>query len=344
MDEGDEEALRTEVPKFGYVKASSVSDAISLLTTSGGKDRIISGGSDLLSRMKNRIETQRPRRVIDISYLGLNYIKYTEADGLRIGATTNISDLQNDPTINQKYAALSEAAASVATPQIRNTGTMAGDILQEVWCWYFRLNYACWRNGGTTCYGVIGDNRTYHSIFGGRLCYAIHAGDTTQALFALDAEVKIAGPGGERTLSMDQLMPGINTVDGIVKENMLAYNEILTEVHVPAPSPGTRGAYYKIRDRGTWDFALASTAAVAVFSGNTVTKARLVLGGVDVVPHRATDAEHFIVGKELSEDNIAQAAETALKGATPLTFGTGNAFRVDLAKGAVKKALRMLSA
>lgn len=336
--------MRTEVPKFGYVKAKSVSDAVSLLTDSAGQDRIISGGSDLLSRIKNRIETQRPRRVIDISDLGLNYIKYVDTDGLRIGATTNISDVQNDPTINQKYTVLAQAAASVATPQIRNTGTIAGDILQEVWCWYFRLNYACWRNGGTTCYGAIGDNRTYHSIFSGRLCYAVHAGDTSSALFALDADVKVAGAGGERNLSMDQLMPGINTVDGIVKENMLAFNEILTEIHVPPPSQETRGAYYKVRDRGTWDFALASTATVASFEGNAIAKARLVLGGVDVIPHRAKSAEQFLAGKQLTEDNIAQAAETALEGASPLTFGTGNAFRVDLARGSVKKALRMLSA
>lgn len=336
--------MRTEVRKFGYIAAKSAPDAVSLLTKFGGKARIISGGSDILSRIKNRIATQLPDTVIDISNLGLNYINYSDADGLRIGGTTNISQVASDPTINQKYTVLAQAAANVATPQIRNTGTIAGDMLQEVWCWYFRYNYPCWRNGGTTCYGAIGDNRFYHSIFGGRLCYAIHGGDTPVALFALNAEVKIVGTtSGEQTISMDQLMPGINTTDGVVKENALHFNEVLTEIHVPTVSPTSKSAFYKIRDRGSWDFGLATAAVVLEFDGSTIADASVVLGSVDVRPHRATSAEQFLVNKQLTEDVITQAANKALEGATPLTFGVGNAYRVNLAKGAVKKALRMLS-
>ncbi len=128
--------------------------------------------------------------------------------------------------------------------------------------------------------------------------------------------------------------------DGIVKENTVGYNEILTEVHVPTPATNTKSVYYKVRDRGTWDFALASAAITATFSGSTISKARVVLGGVDVKPHRVPAVESYLAGKQITEDVISSAADTALSGATPLTFGTGNAFRVDLAKGAVKKALR----
>jgi xanthine dehydrogenase YagS FAD-binding subunit len=335
--------MRTEVVPFGYVQTRTIEESVSLLTKYGGRARIMSGGSDLLSQIKNRIVTHIPEYVIDISALGLNYIKYSDTDGLRIGGTTNISDVQQDSTINQKFTVLAEAAFSVATPQIRNAGTIAGDILQEVWCWYVRYNYPCWRNGGDVCFGALGDNRYYHSIFGGRLCYAQHASDMAPALFALDADVTLAGPNGQRTLKMDELIPGINIVDGRVKENVVGYNEILTEVHVPAPSPGTKSTYYKVRVRHVWDFALASAAIKAKLEGNTITEPSIVLGSVDVKPHRATSAEQFLAGKQLTGDNITQAADRALEGATPLTTGTGNAFRVELAKAAVKQALRQLS-
>jgi xanthine dehydrogenase YagS FAD-binding subunit len=343
VDEGGGQALRTEVRKFGYVKATSLDQAVSFLTKFGGPGRIVNGGTDVLSQIKNNIAALIPNYVVDISGLDLNYIR-SDASGLRIGGTTHISDVQLNPIINQNYAVLAQAALNVATPQIRNAGTVAGDLLQEVWCWYLRYNYTCWRSGGDMCYGAIGDNRVYHSIFGGRLCYAVHAGDLAEALFALDADVTVFGPGGQRTMDMDELIPGINTVDGRVKENVLHYNEILTEVHIPTPSPGTRSAYYKIRPRKTWDFALASAAVKAKLDGGTVAEPRIVLGGVDVKPHRATSAEQFLAGQQLNESSIAQAAEKALDGATPLTFGTGNAYKVELAKGAVKKALRLLLA
>ncbi len=332
--------MRTEVQKFGYYQATSVSDAISHLTSAGGSAKIISGGSDIISRIKNNISTQIPYYVVDISNLGLNYITFTQSDGLRIGGATNISTLENDANTNQYFAVLAQAAGSIATPQIRNVGTVAGDLLQEVWCWYLRYDYDCWRNGGSICYGAIGDNRFYHSVFGGRLCYAVHAGDIAPALYALNAEATVQGPSGSRTVSMDDLIPGITVQDGIVKENTVGYNEVLTEVHVPTPAANTQSVYYKVRDRGTWDFALASAAITATFNGSTVSSARVVLGGVDVKPHRAPSAESYLAGKQLTEDVISDAANMALSGATPLTYGTGNAFRVDLAKGAVKKALR----
>ena len=335
----------SEVPKFGYIEASSVENAVSLLTKYQDQARIIGGATDVLTQMKNGVQGLTPQYLIDISGLNLDYVKYSSSDGLRIGATTPISTVSKDSSVASNFAALAQAAGNVASPQIQNQATIAGDVLQEVWCWYLRNNYpGCWRNGGNLCYAAEGgDNRYYHSIFGGNLCYAVHAGDIAPALFALGAEATIAGPSGQRTVSMDELMPGVSVVDGRVKENSLAYNEILTEFHIPMPASGTKSAFHKVRDRGTFDFALASAAVRATFSGSTISSISLVLGAVANKPLRATSAEQYLNGKTLSESVISSAADTALSSATPLTEGAGNSFRIYLAKGAVKYALRGIS-
>jgi xanthine dehydrogenase YagS FAD-binding subunit len=335
--------MRTEVPKFGLVQAKSVSDAVNLLTQYGaGNARVISGGTDILSRMKNGIAAHTPNYLIDISGLGLNYIRQ-DSGGVHIGSATVNSDVVNSSVVNSVAPMLSAAAASIATLQLRNNGTIGGDVLQEVWCPYLRNNYDCWRNGGNVCYGAIGDNRYYHSIFGGRLCYAVHAGDIAPAMFALNAQATVQGPYGTRTVSMDQLMPGISVVGGRVQENTVDYNEILTEFFIPNQPSGTKTGWYKVRDRGTWDFALASAAVRVSMSGSTMSSASVVLGGVDVVPRRARAAESYLNGKSPGEDVFAGAASAAVQDATPLTYGVGNSFRVDLAKGAVVNALRALA-
>jgi xanthine dehydrogenase YagS FAD-binding subunit len=332
--------MRTEVSKFALVQATSVSDAISKLNKYGVDNSVVvSGATDVISRNKNRITTMMPQYLIDISGLGLSYVN-PSGGGFHIGATTPISMLSNNGSIP---SVLSQAAASVATSQIQNMGTVAGDVLQEVWCPYVRNDFACWRNGGNVCYGAIGDNRYYHSIFGGRLCYANHAGDIGPALTALGATATIQGSLGSRTVSMEDLIPGISVISGRVKENTVAYNEILTEFQIPAQASGSVSAFYKVRDRGTWDFALASAAVVLNMSGSTISSARVVLGGVDVKPHRATAAESYLSGKSLTEDVIQTAAQNAVSDATPLTMGTGNKYRVTIANGAVRKALRSLS-
>ena len=335
--------MRTEVSKFGLIQASSVSDAISLLSQYGpDQAKIISGGSDIISRNKNRIATSLPKYLIDISGLGLNYLNFSQKSGFTIGGTAVINDVATDPNVNAYAQVLAQAATSVATLQIRNVGTIGGDLLQEVWCPYYRNNYDCWRNGGNVCYGAIGDNRYYHSIFGGRLCYAVHAGDIAPALLALGATATIQGPGGSRTVTIDELIPGITVINGVVKENTVAYNEILTQVNIPTPASGSLSTYYKVRERGTWDFALASAAVVLGMSGGNISSASVVLGGVDVKPHRATEAESYLIGKSLNETTYTGAGQAAVSGNTPLTYGTGNAYRVQLAIGAVKKALRSL--
>jgi len=334
--------MRSEVKNIGLLQPATIVEAVSLLNRYGNDAKIIAGGTDILYLIKNGVKHHIPKLFIDISNLGLSYIRFSNNE-LRIGATTNLSEVAENDVIKSRFTALAQAANRAASPQLRNMATIAGDMLQEVWCWYLRYNYDCWRNGGTICYGAIGDNRFYHSIFGGRLCYAVHPGDVSTALFAFNARVVVVGPGGERTYTMDEFMPGIVLVDGRIKENILRRNELVKEVIISPPPPNTRSAFYKIAERGSIDFALASAATAAQIDGSTVTNISIVLGGVDVKPRRAKVAEDFLKGKNLTEANIKRASELALQEAQPLTFGTGNAFRVELAKGAVVKALRMLA-
>jgi xanthine dehydrogenase YagS FAD-binding subunit len=334
--------MRNELRKFGYFKPTTVSEAVSTLDKYGGKARVIAGGTDMLGQIKDGLTAFTPQYVVDIGGLGLSGITFSQSDGLRIGAATHVADVLADPNVAANYGALHQAVTGHPV-QIANQATVGGNINQEVWCWYLRNNYDCWRNGGNVCYGAYGDNRYYHSIFGGNLCYAVHHGDIAPALFALGADVTIAGPGGSRTVPIEQFMPGTSIVDGRVKENILHYNEIVTQIHVPTPAAGSRSAFFKAADRTAIDFALASCAVSATFSGSTVSNAKVVLGAVAGKPLRASSAESYLSGKQLTEDVIAQAATNALSGATPLSYGTGNQFRVYIAEGVVKKALRSLS-
>jgi len=347
--------MRYELNKFGYLTPTSVAEAVSMLTKYGDQARVIAGGTDLLYRMKDGVKYHIPQYVVDITNLGLSGVTYDGTNGLKIGATTPLSTVRDDKNVGQYYTAIQQALTGHPS-QIVNQATAAGNISQEVWCWYLRNNYDCWRNGGTVCYAANGDNRYYHSIFGGNLCYAVHASDLSTALFATNASVTIAGPGGNRTATMDQFIPGVSIVDGRVKENTLQYNEIVTSINVPPPAAGTKSAFFRVVDRDAIDFPFASVAVAATFSGSNVATVNLVLGHVATHPLRATSAQSYLVGKSLTEDVIAGAADQALAGATPLThsavgaYGTqdghstpGNAFRVYIAKGAVINALRLLN-
>ncbi|HMK84252.1 MAG TPA: xanthine dehydrogenase family protein subunit M [Candidatus Bathyarchaeia archaeon] len=328
---------------FSYFEPKSVQDAVDILNRHSGEATVMAGGTDLLSRFKNDIRTELRGYVVDISGLELDYIEPRPDGGLRIGATTSLSAVAESQLVRDRAPLLAMAAGDVASPPLRNMGTVGGDLLQQVWCWYLRNDYDCWRNAGNICYGAIGDNRFYHSIFGGRLCYAVHASDLGPALLALDGTVKIVGPMGENILTIDKLLPGISIVDGHVKENAIHFNEILTEVQVPPLRPDGRQSWFKDRARKSWDFALASAAIYAVFQGGDVTDSRIVLGGVDVKPRRSAAAEQALNGNSLSDSTIDRVSEASIEGAAPLTIGTGNEFRVEILKGVVRKALRTLS-
>ena len=234
------------------------------------------------------------------------------------------------PTLLKKrYPMLVEAINFISSPELRNASTLGGDLLQEVWCQYLRGGYSCWRNGGYLCYGAIGDNSYYHSAMGGRLCYAVYPGDAATALIPFDARVKLATPSGVKELSIEQLVPGDMMVDGRIQSHVVRYNEILTEVVIPAPKPGLKASFEKLRPRGVWDFAMASAAISLQMQGQTIDDARVVFGGISGKPYRETAVENFLKGKTLNADLGSQAANIALANAAPLKY---NATKIDMAK------------
>jgi xanthine dehydrogenase YagS FAD-binding subunit len=229
----------------------------------------------------------------------------------------------------------------ISSPELRNASTLGGDLLQEVWCQYLRGGYSCWRNGGYICYGAIGDNSYYHSAMGGRLCYAVYPGDAATALIPFNARVKLATPAGIKELSLEQLVPGDMMVDGKLQSHVVRFNEVLTEVTIPAPKAGFKASFEKLRPRGVWDFSMASLALGLQLNGKQVQDARVVFGGIAGKPWREKAVEDFLKGKTVSTDVINQAMAQALQNAAPLKY---NATKIDMAKGLLASGLERLTA
>jgi xanthine dehydrogenase YagS FAD-binding subunit len=323
---------------FENVDAKSVKQAVSLLQKFQHEKKsaiVVGGGSEILQLMKDRVVT--PDYVVNLKTIpGLNFIK-EERGGLRIGALVTLAELEEHALVKQKWLFLSEAAGEAASPQIRNAGTVAGNICQRPFCWYFRSsNFNCLRKGGQVCYTVTGDGR-FHAILGGGPSYIVHPSDLAPALVALDAQIKIAGPAGERNLPLEKffVLPQVD----VKRENILKPGEIVTEIYLPQPKTGTKGFYHKVRERQAWDHAIVSVATVVQNSGGNVGDARVVLGGVAPIPWRAPKAETFLRGKKLDDANAQKAAEIALEGARPLK---DNVYKINLSRALIQRALLTL--
>jgi len=327
--------------KISIYRPTSIDEAIQILSRHGKEAGVYAGGTDLLIRLKSRLQ-QAPSYLVDIKKIdNLRYIKEDAQGGVQIGAATKIAEIANSDLLKRKYPMLVEAVNMISSPELRNASTLGGDLLQEVWCQYLRGGYSCWRNGGYLCYGAIGDNSYYHSAMGGRLCYAVYPGDAATALIPFDARVKLATPAGVKELSIEQLVPGDMMVDGRIQSHVVRYNEILTEVVIPPPKPGVRASFEKLRPRGVWDFAMASLAMSLQLRDQTIDDARVVFGGIAGKPLRETAVEDFLKGKTLSSDLSDQALAVALANAAPLKY---NATKIDMAKGLLASALAKLSA
>ena len=327
--------------KISIYCPTSIEEAIQILSRHGKEAGVYAGGTDLLIRLKSRLQ-QAPSYLVDIKKIdNLRYIKEDAQGGVQIGAATKIAEIANSDLLKRKYPMLVEAVNMISSPELRNASTLGGDLLQEVWCQYLRGGYSCWRNGGYICYGAIGDNSYYHSAMGGRLCYAVYPGDAATALIPFDARVKLATPAGVKELSVEQLVPGDMMVDGRIQSHVVRYNEILTEVVIPPPKPGVRASFEKLRPRGVWDFAMASLAMSLQLRDQTIDDARVVFGGIAGKPLRETAVEDFLKGKTLSSDLSDQALAVALANAAPLKY---NATKIDMAKGLLASALAKLSA
>jgi xanthine dehydrogenase YagS FAD-binding subunit len=320
---------------FENIDVKNVAEAVALLQKfhQGKKQAlVVGGGSEALQLMKDDVLT--PDYVINLKTIpGLNTIK-EERGGFRIGALTTLADIEDHPGLRGKLSILSLAAGEAASPQIRNAGTLGGNICQRPFCWYFRSsNFNCLRKGGQVCYTVTGDGR-FHAILGGGPSYIVHPSDTAPALVALDAQIKIAGPAGERTLPLEKFF--VLPAADYRRENILKPAEIVTEIYVPMPKAGSKGFYHKVRERLAWDHAIVAVATVIQSNGGVARDGRVVLGGVAPIPWRAAKAEAFLRGKKI-DDNIAQQAGTvALEGAKPLK---DNIYKVKMAQDLVRRAV-----
>lgn len=329
---------------FEWANAQSIDDAVKLLSPSDPHTdpdempRPMGGGQDLLTTMKGYIT--RPPRVVNLKTIpGLSQIGGDGQHGLTIGAEVTLTQLADHPEVKTSFPGLVEAAHSIATPQIRNIGTVGGNLCQRPRCWYFRLeNVKCLKKGGSECYAASGQNK-YNAIFGGGPSYVVHPSDLAPMLTALGAVLTINGPDGKRDLPIEQFFT--LPTDNIRHENVLKPGEIITEIHVPASPMAARSTYLKFKERSSLDFAMASVAAAIELDGNkTVRQARLVLGGVAPTPWRVAKAEAFLVGKTINADTVAQVATIALDGAAPLEQ---NGYKIPLTQTLVRRSLMKLA-
>jgi xanthine dehydrogenase YagS FAD-binding subunit len=293
------------------------------------------GGSDLLGLMKERIFT--PDVVVNLkSISGLDQIEITDG-GVKIGGMTTLAALSRHPEIIDRYRVLSQAAESVATLQIRTAGTLAGNICQRPWCWYFRNGFPCFKAGGKTCFSISGENQL-HAIFGGGPSFIVHPSDTAPALVALGARIRIVGSASERMVSAADFftLPRHNAA----KENVLQDDEFVASIELPREEPGTRSTYTKILDREAWTHAVVSVAAVLEMDGDICNSARIVLGGVAPIPWRVEASERLVSGRRLTHGLAANAAKAAVAEANPLAR---NRYKVALVEQVVKRTLLALA-
>ena len=318
------------VPSFSYIRPDSLAEAIAYLALEGA--RVHAGGTDLLGCLRDRVFSVST--VVSIAGIKeLKGIEATPAGGLRIGSLTTIAEVARHPVIRSKYPALSMAAAEVASPQLRNQGTIGGNLCQKPRCWYYRGEFNCLRKGGDRFYAVEGQN-AYHCIFGGDNCFIVHPSDTAPALVALQANVVIAGPNGRRTVAVENFhMPP--AVD-YRSETVLESAEIITEIVLPPPAESLRSSYRKVRARRAWDFALAGVALAIVFGGEQAVASRLVLSGAAPVPWRCTGAEEILKGRRLNQERAAMAAAAAVQNAEPMEQ---NEYKIALFRGLIEQQL-----
>ena len=314
---------------FAYVNATTEKDALAALSKAErGRTLPMAGGMDLLGLAKDYIVT--PDKIVSIRNLDQTI---AAADGgLRVGAATKIVDLVEHAQARKMYPALIAAAEEVGTPQIRNVGTVGGNIMQRPRCWYFRNEeFHCLKKGGSRCFAVEGENQ-YHAIFGDGPCHIVHPSSLAVPVIAYGGRFRVAGSNGAREIDAGQFfqMPNQN----LYGESVLQPDEIVT--HILLPAPGQRSATYEVRFKQSHDWPLAAASVNLMMSGPTVKSARVVMGAVAPIPWRAEAAERVLAGKAITEAIAAEAANAAVAGARPMS---GNAYKIQIAKTAVKRAI-----
>lgn len=322
------------MPRFELFQPADVAGALGLLDRYGQDAWKLAGGQDSLDWFKDR--AKRPAAVIDLGGIAaLKGIRET-ADGLEIGALTTLAEVANNALIRERYGLLAKAAAHVASPQIRNQGTLGGNVCQDARCWYYRSGLDCYRAGGNTCYADTpqGMNRE-HCLFGAERCIAVSPSDTATALVALDASFVVASAKGERVVPADQFFIG-PAID-IRRMTRLEPGDILTAIRLPKTFAGAHFYFEKVADRNTWDFALVNIAAALLVAGDVIQDIRVVCGAVECVPRRLTGVEELARGSVRNAETANLAASVAARGAVPLNY---NGFKIPLMENLVRRALR----
>ena len=326
--------MKDMMPHFDLVQPTDVEAALDLLREHGRDAWALAGGYDSFDWFKNR--GKQPTVVVDLEGLDeLRGVRYT-GDGIEIGAMTSLTDVENDPAVRERYGLLAEAVSVVASPQIRNAGTLGGNLCQDTRCWYYRYGMPCYRAGGNVCYAGAPDamNRE-HALFGADRCVAVTPSDSAPALVALDAEMVVRNDRGERVIPAGEFFmpPGVD----ITRMTVLDPGDLLTAVRIPARWAGARFYFEKVADRKTWDFPLVNVAAAFRVADGRIEDSRIVLGAVQCVPRRLTDVEDLIRGRVPNESTAAEAGELATQGARPLNY---NHFKIPLVKNLVARAVR----
>jgi xanthine dehydrogenase YagS FAD-binding subunit len=317
---------------FTNVNPRTLKDAVNQLRQPNAVP--VGGGSDLLGLVKEHLV--EPDTLVNLKAIrGLDQVSARGGE-ITIGGLITLDTLSREPMIRSQYAVLAEAAESVGTPQIRNAGTLAGNLCQRPWCWYYRNNFPCFKNGGTKCFSVAGENQ-FHAIFGGGPSFIVHPSDTAPALVALDAKFRIVGPSGERTIPAAEFfaLPRMNAA----KENVLAPDEVLASVHLPRARTW-KSTYHKVMDREAWTHAVVSAAIALEMDQQMCKSARIVLGGVAPVPWRLQKVEAMLAGQRITPELAARVGDAAVEGANPLAK---NAYKVPLTRTVVRRTLLSLA-
>lgn len=316
---------------FEYVSPSSVKEAVGMLSSSWGETAVLAGGTDLLSLMKDYLEA--PKKVVNIK--GIKELQGVGkgGGGLRIGAVATFDDLAGNNMVRTEYPSIHQAVMGVSSPQIRNMGTVGGDLCQRPRCWYFRQGFGLLGKGKDGSSLITNGENKYHAIFPQGEAYFVSASSLAPALIALGAKAKVAGASGNREIDIAQLFAAPR--DGSGREITLAANEIITEIHVPS-AKGVRNATYEVRHKDALDWPLVTASVALTMKGSNVSKARIVLGHVGPTPVVAEEAAKMLEGKSLTADLATEAGKAAVANARPLN---GNGYKVQLARVAVKRAL-----
>jgi len=326
--------IRDVMPAFELFQPASIDAALELLDRYGSSAWVLAGGLDSFDWLKDRIK--RPSVVVDLS--GITELKGVRpmGDGLEIGAMTTLTEVVRHPMVQERYSILMKAAEAAASPQIRNQGTIGGNVSQDTRCWYYRAGWSCYRAGGNICYAdtPTAINRE-HAILGADRCVAVNPSDTSPALIALQAEMVIRSRDGERVVAAEDYFIGPGT--DITRMTALRTGELLTAIRLPGSWAGAHFYFEKVADRNVWDFPLVNVAAATVMTGDTIARMRIAVNGVAATPLRLAAVEDVVRGKARDEATAKAAGDIAIAGAVPLQH---NAYKVPLLRNLVRRAVR----